>query len=114
MSWKRILGFLVLIAGVGMMLVSNYILKQVGEGREKISDAESKVQQGESLFSLNPVSKQVGKGLTGSAKKKIAAGKEEVMKYEDLAGKLKIGGLVAAGLGVLLVLLGGKRKSSSR
>ncbi len=114
MTLKRILGLVVLIAGVAMLLVSNYITNQVEGGKEQIASGEKKVKQSESLFSMSPVAEEVGKGLTGSAKKKIAAGKEEIMRYEAMAEKLKIGGIVASALGVLLILLGGKRKSSSR
>jgi hypothetical protein len=111
---KRILGFLILIAGIGALLVSNYIMEQVDEGKEKISDAETQVERGNRLFSMNPVAEEVGKGLTSGATKKINAGKEEVARYEMIAHNLKTAGFVAIGFGVLLVLLSLGKKPQRR
>lgn len=111
---KRILGFIFIIAGVGALYVSNYITEQVEEGKEKISSAESQIERGNQLFSMTPVTKEVGKGLSSGAQKKIKAGKQEVAKYEAMAQNLKTGGYIAIGLGVLLVLLSLGKKPQRR
>ena len=91
---------MIVVAGVGMLFGSNYIMGEVGEGREKISKAQKKVDSGNSLFSVNPISKAVGKGLTGSAQKKIDAGSEEAARYEQMAQMLLYGGIGAIVVGV--------------
>jgi hypothetical protein len=110
MNVKRVLGFILLVGGIVLMLFSNYILNQVAEGKEKISNAESQVQRGNSLFSLNPVSKEVGKGIMGGAQNKIDIGKQQVGYYEDLAGKMHMGGIAAIALGLVLIFLSFKKK----
>lgn len=107
---KRILGVVLILGGVALMLFSNYILNQVAEGKEKISNAETQVQRGNSLFSMNPVAKEVGKGLTNGVQKKIDAGKQQVGYYEELAGKMRMGGIGAIVLGLVLVLLSFQKK----
>lgn len=112
MKSKRILGILIALAGVVMILFSNYITGQVEEGKGRISSAESTVEQGNKLFSVTPESKAVGKAITGSAEKRIAEGKEQVSAYEELAKWLKIGGIGAIILGAIVVFFGGKRRTS--
>ena len=107
---KRIAGVIVLVLGACMIWGSMYIQKQVDEGKIQISSAEKKVEQGNQLFSLNPIAKEVGKGLSGSAEKKIDAGKQEVQKYEQMASWLKIGGIAVGALGILIILFGRKRQ----
>ncbi|MBS0615875.1 MAG: hypothetical protein JSR58_04920 [Verrucomicrobia bacterium] len=111
MSWKRILGIILVLGGVALLLVSNYIANQVEQGKEQISSAQKKVDQGNSLFSMSPYTKDVGEQITGSAQKKIDAGQQEVIQYETLAGQLKIGGIVVLVVGLLFVIFGRKRKS---
>ncbi|MES2273834.1 MAG: hypothetical protein V4487_06545 [Chlamydiota bacterium] len=109
MNSKRIFGILLLIGGIALFLFSNYISKQVTAGKAEISSAQSQVDQSNSLFSLNPVSKEVGKGLTGSAQRKIDAGNQEVNEYERLAGWLKIGGGILLIVGIGFLILGKKK-----
>lgn len=110
MSWKRIVGIILVLAGIALLLTSNYIVEQVEQGKEQISSAQKKVNQGDSLFSLSPYTKDVGKEITGSAQKKIDAGKQDVLHYETLAGQLKIGGIALIVVGVLLVIFGRKKR----
>ncbi len=110
MSWKRIIGILLALAGIALVLTSNYISDQVEAGKEQINSAQEKVDKGSSLFSLSPYTKDVGKEITDSAQKKIDAGKLEVIQYETLAGKLKIGGIALIVVGGLLVIFGRRKK----
>lgn len=112
MKILRIVGILVVIAGIVSLFVSNYISEQVEEGRGQVAGGERKVKQAQQLFSFNPVTKQVGEGLTGSAQKKIAMGKEQIAYYEQMAQTLQIGGIVGivAGAGLFLFSFSKKKK----
>jgi hypothetical protein len=112
MKYLRILGILILLAGVASILFSNYITSQVSEGKAQIASGEKKVNQGKQLFSLNPVSKEVGKGLTQSADKKIEEGKQKVSYYENLAQQLQMGGIIGCvvGAGIFIASFLGSNK----
>ncbi len=75
MNFKKVVGTVLVIGGVAMIGLGAYIKGQVNEGKEKISSAQEKVDTGNSLFSMSPATKELGKGVTGSAQKKINAGK---------------------------------------
>jgi hypothetical protein len=110
MNMKRILGIIVFIAGLAAILTASYIKKQVEEGKWQISSAQQKVDTANSLFSLNPTTKQVGKGLTAPAQGKINEGQSQVAYYESVEGWLKIGGAVLMVIGAGLVIFGGRKK----
>lgn len=112
MRFLRIIGALILLAGIASILFSNYITNQVNEGKVKIAQGEKTVNQSKQLFSLNPVSKEVGKGLTHSADKKIEEGKQQVSKYELLAQQLYTGGIAGsiAGAAIFIISFLGKSK----
>jgi hypothetical protein len=104
MKTLRVLGVLILVAGIASILFSNYITTQVLEGKGQIQAGEQKVKQSQQLFSGNPVSQQIGQGLTGGANKKIAQGKEQIAYYENLAETLNTAGIVAIVVGAGLFL----------
>jgi len=110
MGFKRILGILILLVGLAMLSVSYYIKHQVVEGRTQISSAQKKVDRGNSLFSLNPISKQLGQGMTNSAQKKIDKGQQEVDEYTVLANRFQTWGIVVAVVGVVVIAFGRKKK----
>lgn len=106
MNLKRIIGILVAIAGVAMICVSYYIQNQVESGKVELASGEKKVNQGKSLFGLNPYTKEVGnKVIFNSADQKISAGKEEIAYYETLEQRFWIGGLIAIGVGIAIMLI---------
>ena len=92
-----------------MLLGSNYIAQQVEEGKAQIHSAEKNVSTTSSILSLNPMTDQIGQGISKAANKKIAAGKQDVAKYEALASKLKIAGMVLIAIGIGIVILGRRR-----
>lgn len=114
MKLLRILGILILIAGIGCIFASDYITSQVNQGKIQVAKGEKVVNQGKQLFSLNPVAKQVGQGLTNSAEKKINEGKQQINEYEALAAQLMTGGIVGCVLGAGLIIISffGKGKKS--
>ena len=109
MNAKRILGMIILIAGIIMIGFSFYIKKQVAEGNIEISSAQKNVDRGSSLFNLNPVAKEIGKGIIGSAQSKIDQGEKDVAYYTQLANGLQIGGIVCIAIGAAIIFIGRKR-----
>ncbi len=112
MKVLRILGILILLAGIACIFFSNYITNQVNEGKIKIEKGQKTVDQSNRLFSLNPYTKQVGQELSSSSQKKINEGKEEVAHYEQIAQTLQISGIVAiiVGAGISIFSFFGSRK----
>ena len=110
MIFKRIIGIILILAGIGMIGTSYYIMNQVEQGKIQVADAQQKVDTGSTLFSLSPATKGIGKEITDSAGKKINAANEEIAQYEDLADKLKMGGIAAIILGFGVVFIGKRRK----
>lgn len=112
MKLLRIFGILILLAGIACIFFSHYISNQVAEGKIKIEKGQKAVDQGNSLFSMSPYTKPVGKKLSSSSQKKIDEGKEEVSYYEQIAQTLQISGIVAiiVGAGVTIFSFFGPRK----
>lgn len=92
-----------------MLFGSNYIAEQVEEGKARVQSAEKTMSTTSSILSLNPMTDQVGQSLNKSANQKIAKGKEDIAKYEALASKLQIAGIVLIIIGIGIVILGRKR-----
>jgi ABC-type multidrug transport system permease subunit len=109
---KKILGIILLLIGLAMFFMSNYIAEQVLEGRQKIAKAQGNVDTGKKLFSLSPYTKGAGNLATSPVQKKIDAGKQEVSAYDQLAGRLYIGGIVVSivGMGVIVWGFRGNKK----
>ncbi len=113
MNLKRIIGIAVCIGGIVLILISNYIKSQVEEGKEEISDAESKVQRGKTLFGLNPYTEAIGqKIIFDPAEKKIDTGKQEISSYEAKASQFMIAGIIVivVGIGIILIPFGRKKR----
>jgi hypothetical protein len=105
MNFRRILGFIILVIGVLMMIVAYSIKHRTEEGTQQVKAAQKKVDKVDDTFSLSPVTKPLGDGLTGSAQKKIDKGKEEILYYENIAKWLKLGGILVIVAGVIIVLI---------
>jgi hypothetical protein len=99
--------FLVALASFG---ASMYITKKVEEGKMQIHHAQKRVDQGSSLFSLTPLSKDVGDTLADPMQKKIDEGNLEVEKYEGIARLVTIGGIVCILLSVGALILSKKQR----
>ncbi len=112
MSSKKIAGLVVAALGAILLVFSYYIAEQVTEGRMKIDRAQGQVNTVNSLFSLSPATKDVGRGLTGSAQRKIDAGSLDVAEYSALAHKLQLGGIVLIIVGIGILVFYGKKRHS--
>ncbi len=106
---KKILGIIILVGALALLGTSRYIKIEIGEGKEKIAKAQKKIDQGDAILGLSPVTRNLG--VTGGAKKKIASAKDMVAYYERLADTLEICGfaLLAVG-GFLLVLVWNEKR----
>ena len=111
MKGKQLFAVIMIIIGAFMLIFSNYIADQISEGKIRIRRGEKLVQTSDTLFSSNPLSKEIGKTLTSPAEKKIAKGKEEVDQYEQIVSYLRIGGAVLIVLGFFVLFT---RKSKKR
>ena len=112
MNLKHIIGIVVAVFGIAMILVANTIKQRVAAGELEISDAQRKVDRGNALFSTNPYSNAVGRGLiTDPAQKKIDEGKKQVTDYTSFASRLQIGGIILIIAGIGVVLVGGKKRT---
>jgi hypothetical protein len=112
MKVQRILGILLVVAGIVLLGVSNYIKKQVAEGRIEIAAGQKKVDSARSVFSLSPATEPVGKMITSGGQKRIDEGTATANYYERMAGNLQIGGIIAMVAGALLFILSYRRKRS--
>ena len=112
MNFKRIAGIVIAIIGIALIGAGYYITARVEAGQGDINSAQQKVDRGNSLFSLNPISKQIGQGITGSAQKKIDQANAQVEEYSILASRLQIAGIIVTIIGVVFVIFGRKRKKT--
>lgn len=105
MSVRKVYGVVMLVIGIVAFGLSMYIRDQVDEGREKVSSAQRRLDQGNSLFNLTPFTKQIGKGVTGGAQNKINEGILQIQKYNDFAAWLQVGGIVfmVVGAGIAII-----------
>lgn len=103
MNYKQVLGIFAIIAGVILIFVGRYINGQVEAGNLEIASAQKKVNSANSLFSRNPVTKQIGQGMTSGAQSKINAGQEDVNYYTIVAERCQLGGiaLIVVGAGMV-------------
>lgn len=109
MKANKILGIILIIAGLVMLGASFYIKNQVLQGRAQISSAQSKVDTGKSIFSLSPNTKPVGNAIFGGAQSQIDAGSAEANYYANMANGLQIGGIIAIIVGAAILFFARKK-----
>lgn len=102
---KRILGIIIIILGLGLIGTSFYIKTQTKKGQEEVSQAQKKVEKGKSIFSVNPVTKEIGKGLSKVAESKIKEAISKIKKYNTVAFWLMFGGIVLVIVGVVIIVI---------
>ena len=110
MNFKRILGIVLLVAGIALLFISHNISEQLNAGKETISETQKNVDRGNKLFSLNPVSKEIGKGVSGIAEKKISEGEETIAHYTVVANWCQKGGAALIALGAIVVIFSLKKR----
>lgn len=102
MNMRRILGIIIILAGIGGIGTSLYIKKEVAKGRVQIADGQRKVDTGKAIFGLSPATKPVGEGLTAGAQSQIDQGRHDIAYYERLSNMLMIGGVICVVLGGII------------
>ncbi len=101
----RILGIIILLAGLSSYLFSGYIATQVASGKEQVASAEQKVDTLKGLSSLSPYTKGAGNMVAGSAQKKIDDGNMDIAKYQQMSDLLHQYGIIASILGAILICI---------
>jgi hypothetical protein len=112
MNSKQIAGIVIFVLGVGMLVGSHYIAGQVQEGNRQISAGQDKIDATNKLFSITPVTKPVGKGLTSSGQREVNAGRETADYYQQVSEWLRIGGIAGLIIGVGAFLFSRSKKSA--
>ena len=104
LNFKQVIGLLAIVLGVALIVFVFYGKGKILEGKEEIASGKKSVKSTQQLFSWNPISKQVGQGLTSGAEKKIAAGELTIEQYETLFMWCQYGGiaLIVVGAGLIL------------
>lgn len=110
----KILGILLLIAGIGLILGSNYIAEQVAEGKLKIESGQKFVDKENWLFKQTPVTKPIGNIFTKGQQKQIDEGSAMASSYETLSTNLKYGGMVLIGLGIVAEIVSIRKRRKAR
>jgi hypothetical protein len=110
MRSKKTWGIILAIVGIILIFISMYINKQIAEGKIQISEGQKKIDRTEGLFSLNPVTKEFGKGVTGSGQKQIDEGNLQVAHYSKIATGLKVGGVILIILGAGIYFVGRRKQ----
>lgn len=109
----KVLGGILVILGIVLYIFGSYISGEVAEGRKKIASAQGSVDTLKGISGVTPFSKDLGNMATGSAQKKIDAGRQDADQYETLANWLHGGGIVlfVAGIGLIIYSYTRKKKS---
>jgi hypothetical protein len=110
LNFKRVIGLLAVILGVALIVFVFYGKGKILQGKEEIASGKKSVKTTQQLFSWNPVSKQVGQGLTSGAQKQIAAGELTIAQYEKLFMWCEYGGIALIVVGAGLILFGRTQK----
>ncbi len=110
MNFKQVVGLLAIVLGIALIIFVIYGSDQINQGKEEIASGKKKVKQTQQIFSFNPVTKQVGQGLTSGGEQRIAEGELTIEQYENIFKWCKIGGIVLIVLGAGLVLFCRKQK----
>ncbi len=101
----RILGIIILVAGLSSYFFADYIATQVSAGREEVASGQQKVDIIEDLSSLSPYTKGAGSMVAGSAQKKIDAGNMDIAKYQQISNLLHQWGIITSIFGALLICI---------
>lgn len=111
MNIKQVMGLLAIVVGIALIIFVVYGKQQVAIAKGEISDAKQKVDQGNQLFSLNPISKEVGKQVSGGISQKIQNAEHTVEYYENLFMWCQVGAvvLIVGGCGLIYFCRKGRR-----
>lgn len=112
MSFRKVIGIILIIAGACLVFTSVYINREVEMGKGKIARGEQQVEAGKQLFKIAPPTEPIGDVLTEGAQRKIDQGKMDVAKWEHYSGWFMYGGIGCLVVGFILLFIPNKRRKS--
>lgn len=103
MGMIKVLKYLVLLAGIGMLVFSTRIMDQVEEGKVKLEEGRAKVER---------VKEQISDAAASGADLEIKKGQEKIDHFTQLATQVRWGGIALVALGVFMLSLQKNKKKS--
>ncbi|HSW73114.1 MAG TPA: hypothetical protein VLG44_06900 [Chlamydiales bacterium] len=105
MRTKRGAAIGLIVLGIIFIFISQHIQHKINIGEGEISSGQSQVDQTQSMFNWNPITKGIGKGFTSGAEARIAAGEAEIEHYQGMAHTLLVIGIIAVVAGIIIFVL---------
>jgi len=103
MKFMRILGLILILAGIASIGTSMYIKNEIEKGKMQIAVGQKRLNQGKQMLNLAPpATKPVQDVITSPIQSKIDQGKRDVAYYETMSNLLMGGGIISIVLGILL------------
>ncbi len=113
MNARRIIGIVMCGVGVILIFLSLYMKDQIAHGNVEISQGESRMKTGKTLFGTNPYTKEAGNQMFfNSGDERIRAGKDEIAYYEARSNQIMTIGIISIIIGIVLVVIPVSRKRS--
>lgn len=113
LKFIRITSWVLIPLGIAAFVFGSIIAAKVSRGEVEIQKAERTVQVIRQVGKINPYTKQAAKVATDPMKNKIQDGKAKAAKYQILSVWLRIAGIVAFAVGVILLFFF-RRKSKKK
>lgn len=109
MKTRRTWGIIFIIAGAAMLFFSEYIAREVSQGKQELKSGKRQVKEVESIFSVSKYTKPFGEAVTSGAHKKIQKGEGDITYYDMVARNLRIVGIILIGIGFVLIFFSKKK-----
>lgn len=99
----RLAGLLVVVVGLALVFVGNYIQGRVERGQQQVDEGQEQINSSTQLFSLTPFTDWIGRGLSSRQQGEVNRGQEEVNHYAGVSYKFHKTGIIVSLVGVLVV-----------
>jgi len=105
MRLKIIISIIILLSGLSLFGMANYITKQVAIGRGEVAEWQVQVNRANRIIDKSTEIQGLGNAITTPAQEKLNAGTKKANYYANLATRLKIGGIALILIAVLFLFL---------